>query len=445
MKSLVNRISLLLTVLSFAGTIAIKPVLSQTAVPPQFKALDQENVTAAVPLIEQSWQNEFESYFKTTFSTQSMTAQNIADTLGKIASQTHKKPAILYIVPRSQQLEIVLITPEGKPIHKRVLEANQEILQKQVQEFITFLTNPLHRNSNRYLRSSQQLYRWMITPIEADLQAQKIETLLFCVGEGLRTVPFAALHDGQKFLVEKYSFSRIPAFTLTDTVYGDLRNSQVLAMGASIFKDQNPLPAVPVELSAIMTNQWRGKSFINQEFTLANLQSQRAATDFKIIHLATHAEFQPGEPRNSYVQLWDSKLRLDQIKQLNLNSPPVELLVLSACRTAIGDEEAELGFAGLAVQARVKSAIASLWDVSDQGTLGLMAEFYRDLKTAPIKAEALRQAQISMIKKQVRLESGQLRTSRGTIALPPALAELENEDFSRPYYWAAFTIVGSPW
>jgi CHAT domain-containing protein len=119
--------------------------------------------------------------------------------------------------------------------------------------------------------------------------------------------------------------------------------------------------------------------------------------------------------------------------------------VLSACKTAIGDEQAELGFAGLAVQTSVKSAIASLWNVSDQGTLALMTEFYRNLKTAPIKAEALRQAQIALLKGQVSLIDGQLNTSEGRIPLPSVLAELENEIYSHPYYWAAFTAVGSPW
>jgi CHAT domain-containing protein len=133
------------------------------------------------------------------------------------------------------------------------------------------------------------------------------------------------------------------------------------------------------------------------------------------------------------------------MRQLRWNNPPVELLVLSACQTAIGDKNAELGFSGLAVQAGVKSAVASLWEVSDEGTLGLMVEFYRDLKTAPIKAEALRQAQIAMLKGQVRLEEGQLHNSRGSISLPPALAALENENLSHPYYWAAFIVVGSPW
>lgn len=444
MKSLISRASLLLTLLHLFGTINISPVQAQT-ISPQLNELDQENLTAAVPLIEQGWQKEFETYFKTNFSDESMTVKNIAATLGKIATQTKKKSAIIYLIPREQQLEIVLVTSDGKPIHKRVLEANQEVLRKQVEEFTDSLTSPLHRNNKRYLQSSQQLYRWMIAPIQKDLQAQNIDTLLFCVGEGLRTLPFAALHDGQQFLIEKYSFSRIPAFKLTDTNYGDLRNSQVLAMGASIFKDNEPLPAVPIELSTISNNQWQGKSFINQDFTLTNFQSQRNLQQFKIIHLATHADFQPGVPRNSYVQFWDEKLTLDRISQLNLNSSVVELLVLSACRTAIGDQDAELGFAGLAVQARVKSAIASLWDVSDQGTLALMTEFYHDLKTASIKAEALQQAQIALLKGKIRLQAGQLQTPRGNIALPPALSTLEPEDLSHPYYWAAFTVVGSPW
>jgi CHAT domain-containing protein len=468
MKSIINRVGLLLSVLHLTGTLSTEALqaqtiiptshsltiktlaqdrvlLSQTTVPPHLNALDQENVLEAVPLIEQFWEKQYGDYFKTNFSFQSMQAKNIAETLSKIATQTDKKSAVIYLIPRSQRLELVLITAQGQPVYKRVLEAKREVLLKQVQELNNFVVNPVYRNNNRYLSSAQQLYRWMISPIEADLQAQGIDTLLFCVGEGLRTLPFAALHDGQQFLVEKYGFSRIPAFKLTDTVYADLRNSQVLAMGASEFKDQNSLPAVPLELAAIRKNQWQGKSFLNQDFTLTNLQSQRTSQPFKIIHLATHAEFQPGVSSNSYIQFWDTKLTLDRMKHLGWNDPIVELLVLSACRTALGDKDAELGFAGLAVQARVKSVVASLWNVSDQGTFALMAEFYRNLKTAPIKAEALRQAQISMLKGQARLQDGHLQSARGNITLPSLLAQLENEDLSHPYYWAAFTVVGNPW
>jgi CHAT domain-containing protein len=123
----------------------------------------------------------------------------------------------------------------------------------------------------------------------------------------------------------------------------------------------------------------------------------------------------------------------------------VELLVLSACRTALGDEQAEFGFAGLAVLAGAKSAVASLWSISDQGTLGLMTTFYEQLGKAPIKAEALRQAQIAMLKGQVRLEGGKLRTPNAEIPLPPDLVALGDQKLEHPYYWSAFTMIGNPW
>jgi len=123
----------------------------------------------------------------------------------------------------------------------------------------------------------------------------------------------------------------------------------------------------------------------------------------------------------------------------------VELLVLSACRTAVGDEDAELGFAGLAVQAGVKSALASLWYVSDEGTLGLMTQFYQQLKVAPIKAEALRRAQLAMMKGEVRIVGGQLQEGGEKMPLPPELAKLGDKSLEHPYYWAAFTMIGSPW
>jgi CHAT domain-containing protein len=138
---------------------------------------------------------------------------------------------------------------------------------------------------------------------------------------------------------------------------------------------------------------------------------------------------------------------LNQLEELKLSNPQVELLVLSACTTAVGDEQAELGFAGLAVHAGVKSALASLWYVSDVGTLGLMTEFYQQLRTAPIKAEALRQAQLAMLRGEVRLQDGYLVRSGNNQALPlpSELAARGDRNLSHPYYWAAFTMIGSPW
>jgi CHAT domain-containing protein len=237
----------------------------------------------------------------------------------------------------------------------------------------------------------------------------------------------------------------MPSLSLTDTRYVDVRNLEVLAMGASEFTDQNPLPAVPVELATIADKLWQGESFLNSTFTPQRLKTVRNRTPFGILHLATHGEFKSGKPENSYIQFWDTRLSLNQIRELGLSNPPVELMVLSACRTALGDKEAELGFTGLAVQAGVKSALGSLWYVSDEATLGLMTTFYSQLKEVPIKAEALRQAQLAMIRGEVRVENGQLVTPNQIIPLPPKLADLPDRELTHPYYWSAFTLVGSPW
>lgn len=415
----------------------------------------QANFTKAVTAIEQTWEKDYETYFGLDLSMQSLKVDEISATLGKIARQTGKKPALVYVVPGSKQLQVLLVMPQSQLIRRSIPEANGSVLLDVVQKFNQEITDPRKRTKTSYLATSKQLYQWLIAPLEPSLEAQNIDTLIFCLGGGLRTLPLAALNNGQQFLVEKYSIGLIPAFNITNTIYKDSKNSLVLAMGASKFTDKTSLPAVPVELSAIFKNfsgvqspgPWQGKSLLNQRFTVNNLKSQRASQLFGIVHLATHAEFLPGEPSNSYIQFWDTKLWLNQMRQLQWNNPLVELLVLSACRTALGDKDAERGFAGLAVQSGVKSALASLWSVSDEGTLALMVEFYQQLRIAPIKAEALRQAQIAMLRGEVRLEAGKLRgsTLRGGVSLPQNLAILENQNFSHPYYWAAFTMIGNPW
>ena len=417
------------------------------------RILDRGELTEAVNRIEQGWEEDYQKYFDENFAAPLQKAEEIAKTLSRLAAQTKKKPALIYAIPRTDQLELILILPDRPPILRSVPEAKRQNLLPTVKDFSSEITNPRKLNTTSYLETAQKLYTWIIAPLETDLQTEKIETLLFCVGEGLRTLPLAAMHDGQQFLVQKYSLARIPAFKLTDSNYADLRNAQVLAMGASIFSERSnkqPLPAVPLELSAI-ARQWPGQSFLNQDFTIVNLQSQRLQQRYGIIHLATHAEFRPGTPNNSYIQFWDTQLGLDRMRDLKWNTPPLELLVLSACRTALGDKEAELGFAGLALQSGAKSALASLWYVSDAGTLALMSEFYQQLKlsdskNAPIiKAEAMRQAQIAAIEGKVNIENGQLRSSRGEILLPPDIPKLDTENLSHPYYWAAFSIIGSPW
>ncbi len=343
----------------------------------------------------------------------------------------------------SDQLELLIISADEPPIRRRIAGVTRGKVLEVAQEFRRNITNV--RIPRDYITPGQQLYQWLVAPLEENLQAQEIDNLAFVMDAGLRSLPVAALHDGKGFLVERYSVGLMPSLSLTDTRYVDIRNVGVLAMGADTFQDLNPLPAVPLELSAIAGPLWQGKAFLNEAFTLENLKQIRSSQPFGIIHLATHGEFQSGKASNSYIQLWNQKLRLDQLRQLGLNNPPTELLVLSACRTALGDREAELGFAGLAIQAGVKSALGSLWYVSDAGTLGFMTSFYDHLQQAPIKAEALRQAQLAMLNGEVRLEEKQLIAGDVQIPLNPELAKLGDQDFTHPYYWSALTLVGSPW
>ncbi|HEY9614932.1 CHAT domain-containing protein, partial [Allocoleopsis sp.] len=412
---------------------------------------DQTNLSLNVnsPLgvgqIDKLFEKEYEKYFRENLTNEVVTVETIRDTLKTIHSQTQTSPVVIYARSLPDSLELILVPPEGIPIYKIVPQANATALKKTLAEFRQTISD--RDRPTAYLAPAQQLYQWMIAPLKSDLEKLNIDTLIFCMDAGLRTVPMAALHDGKQFLVEKYSIGSIPSVSLTNTRYNPVKDVQVLAMGASKFSPPlKPLPAVPVELNAITEQVWRGKSFLNEGFTLNNLKSQRQ--QYKIIHLATHADFKPGDASKSYIQLWDTQLKINQLHQLGWYEPPqVELLVLSACKTAVGDIDAELGFAGLAVQAGVKSALASLWYVSDGGTLALMSAFYHQLSQPDvnIKALALRRAQIAMLRGETRVENGKLHVPglHEPIPLPPELAE--NQDFSHPYYWAAFTMIGSPW
>ncbi|MBD6615513.1 CHAT domain-containing protein [Komarekiella sp. 'clone 1'] len=450
--AVMNKINFLTLTFLITGLINPTPVSAEAITSSQAisnLSLQAPNVPVPKDVVaeqEKIWKKTYENYIGSSFSNELMTAKAISYTLRRIKTQTGKNSAVVYLIPTEKQLKILLVTPKNNPVTKNIQAANKEALLKITKQFQTELSNPREVDNTNYLASAKQLYQWLIAPIEKDLKAENIDTLVFCVGVGLRSVPFSALHDGKQFLVEKYSVSLIPAFSLTDTRHSDIRNFSVLAMGASQFKNLEPLPAVPIELSTIVQNKG-GSHFLNDKFTLENLRSQRKQKPYKIIHLATHGVFQPGSASNSYIQFWNTKLQLNQLRQLQLNIPPVELLVLSACRTALGDQQAELGFSGLALEAGVKSAMGSLWSVSDAGTLALMTEFYKHLRTSPIKAEALRQTQIGMLNKQIQIKQGQLRQAglRAGTPLPPEIAQLGDFNLSHPYYWAAFTMIGSPW
>lgn len=413
------------------------------------------NVENPLPVnqIDKLFEEQYEEYFWKNITDEVVTVEILQETLKTIKSQAGKSAVVVYVRPYLDELELLLVLPEGYPIRKVIPQANRAVLEQTINKFQETVQKTT--DNERYKVPAKQLYEWLIAPIESNLKALGIDTLIFCMDAGLRQIPLAALYDGKQFLVEKYSLGSVPSISLTNTSYKALKDSQVLAMGASDFEawrkyDLDNLPAVPEELNVITQQLWSGKSFLNEQFTLDNLKTQTRQQPFEIIHLATHARFQQEDASNSYIQLWDTQLKLNDLRELGWNQlPQVELLVLSACRTTLGDLKAELGFGGLAVQAGVKSALGSLWSSDDEGTLALMSKFYEQLSQpdVTIKAEALRRAQVAMLRKQVRLENGQLQGvgKQGAIPLPPELARKGNMDFSHPYYWAGFTIVGSPW
>ncbi|MDB9314601.1 CHAT domain-containing protein [Spirulina sp. CS-785/01] len=342
----------------------------------------------------------------------------------------------------SDELELRLLTATGNVIIQRIPGATRANVRAVARELRLSTRN--RNRTTAFMESAQQLYQWIIAPLEEELEAQGVENLSLILDRGLLSLPFAAFHDGEEFLIEKYSLGLIPSASFIDPRPWQRDETEVLAMGAESFTTLESLPSVPVEVERI-TQTWPGESFLNEEFSVQNLQRAREKNDYNIIHLATHAEFNPGRPSNSYIQFSDQRLTLDRLPQLKLDDPVVDLLVLSACQTALGDPDAELGFAGLSIMAGVKSALGSLWSVNDLGTLALMTHFYDSLQDAPIKAEALRQAQLAMLRGEVQVDGERLRGPRGNVSLPTPLQQLNDVNLNHPYFWSGFTMIGSPW
>ena len=441
--------------------------------------------------IETSVSAQFEdqlSLAKEDEQNEPVTLTQVQDTLNQVRQTTGVRSGLVYayFVPDAasndsvlassdrtphpeDQLEIMLISAGSDPVRKRQWGVTRADVEAAATTFRYQATSQFSRPS-QYLPSAQQLYRWLIAPIETSLTEENINNLAMIMDEGLRTLPLAALHDGNQFLVEKYSIGLMPTFSLTNFGANDIARNQtarnqtegasrfasqsadpkgrqqVLAMGASQFKNQPPLPAVAAELSFISDNLWLGSTFLNETFTFDNLKSQVASQRYNIVHLATHAIFEVGDPQESYIQLWDRRLGLLQLKELGFSESSIDLIILSACSTAMGDRNSEYGFAGFAVNAGSQSAMASLWPVSDEGTLGFMTQFYKHLTQVPIRSEALREAQIALIKGDVGIRNGTIYgADNETLTFISELEQSGSWDFSHPFYWSAFTMIGNPW
>ena len=401
-----------------------------------------------VARLDNDFSAEYSEYFAggvTPLDAPKTQISDMREAMGRVSREFNLQTGLAYVHLQPEAIEISILTADGVPI-RHIQPIDRDEFLKTLADFRNHLVNLRLRRLERHQEYGAQLYDWIMRPIEAELEARGIDTLMFAMDAGLRSLPLAALYNGEEYLVEKYSLSLIPSLGLVDTNYRSVVGQPVQAMGASEFQTLPALPAVPAEL-ATLDRIWGGDVFLNEDFTRTKIVRSRDRNAYPIVHLATHGEFTSGSVSSSYLQLWDERISLDRIRNLGWNSPPVDLLVLSACRTALGDEQAELGFAGLAVAAGVKTAIASLWYVDDTATFMLMTALYDYLATAPIKAEALRSAQRAMIDGTVRVEDGMLIVEGidEPIPLPESLHRLSGRDFSHPYYWSAFTAIGSPW
>ncbi len=420
---------------------------------------------------EERFTNDFVAHFGLT-PPKIVTIDEQRDILRQVERETGIKPGLIYIsfVPASlspasvsglvagaekpaqiaerpdDQLEVLVVTAQGNVVRRRIPQATRATVMQLATKFRREVSDPRKTRSTTYLPMAQQFYRWMIAPIQQELELRQINNLVFLMDTGLRSLPVAALHNGQQFLVEHYSIGLMPSVSLADTRYQDIKDAQLLTLGISeSVQGQEPLPAVQVEVATLVNSLWSGSAFLNQTATLSTLKSARQNRPYGIIHLATHADFLPGSLSESYIQLWDQRLQLDQIRQLGWNDPQVQLLVLSACSTALGDREAELGFGGLAVQSGVKSALASLWAVNDAATAALITRFYKDLQSARIKAEALQQTQLAMIRGQVFIRDNQIQGVEGDGIPLPEDSSSRDENLVHPYFWSSFTMIGTPW
>ena len=255
---------------------------------------------------------------------------------------------------------------------------------------------------------AEQLYRQIITPLEPALQAANINTLVFIHDGFLRSVPMAALHDGQQFLIETYAIATTPALTLTAPAAQRPENMQALVLGSSQAllvegRRFRALPSVPIEVESVVAQLPGSQAFLDDAFSENQLKEALQTGGVSILHLATHGLFSPDPDDNFIITGQGEKVTFGQLESFiragTAGNQQIDLVMLTACETATGDDRATLGLAGVAIRAGARSAIASLWQADDRATAQITQDFYRFLQAPNLnKAQALQQAQIQAIR-----------------------------------------------
>lgn len=374
-------------------------------------SMKQADLRDARQGLEQTKIAELQDYFLDPCVT---SAQAKATGLEEVSDDT----AILYPVLLTNRTELLISLKSG--IEQITIPVSRNKLTTEIRSFRKSLEDV---NSRQYLLHAQTLYDWIIRPAGDYLSANHIATLVIIPGGPFRTIPFAAFHDGKQFLIEKYAVVYTPGLMLTDASPLTRTNLNILVGGLTESVSGYPaLPAVTGEISSIRTTFGTDREtiLVDKEFVLTKLENELTSNPYNVVHIASHGVFER-DVRNSFILTYDDKLTMDKLEDYmqfrRFSEDSIELLTLSACQTAAGDDRAALGLAGIAIKAGARSALGTLWYISDLATSLLISEFYHELLDESIsKAKALQTSQISI---------------------------LSDTRFKHPVFWAPYLLIGN--
>lgn len=370
----------------------------------------QENLKQARAVMESLQLTELDNFFRSAC----LDGQIIS-----IEDIDQQSAAVVYPILLKDRIELITSLPQQDELQHRTIPISQAEVEETIKKLREEIEKPFTFIESKEL--GQVVYNWLIQPLHVGLEESQADTLVFVLDGALRNLPLSALYDGEKYLIEKYALALAPGMQLINTEPLQGRELKVIAAGISEEKPPYaPLKFVKQELDKI-SQLVTSAVLLDRDFTSAALREQIQSLPYPIVHLATHGKFS-SEAEKTFLLAWDKEINVTQLNELLRNSEqvrpePIELLVLSACETAAGDDRAALGLAGVSVQAGARSTLASLWSLDDQSTASLIGEFYDELVQSKVsKAKALQKAQIAMIK---------------------------DPDFRHPAHWSAFVLVGN--
>ncbi|MFB2982480.1 CHAT domain-containing protein [Microseira sp. BLCC-F43] len=392
----------------------------------QSQPATQNNLEFARNIIQSLELAELEKFFRCSL------VENNPKQLDEIINQQSQTAAI-YPIILDNRLEIILKLPNQPLIHRWTDLPSPEEVENTLNNLFVALSK-LADLETTVLPLSQTVYDWLIKPIKPDLK--QIKTLIFVLDSDLRKIPLASLYDSEhkQYLVQQYATAIVPSSQVL--VSKSKQFNRVLMAGLSGSRDLirrqqefrfAGLNHIKSELQQIQTTLQQLKIdstiLIDDKFKTENFLTQINSADYNAIHLATHGNFS-FDPKLTFILTASPEpidvLQLPEILRIRSQSrsEEISLLVLSACQTAQGDKRATLGLAGVAVKSGARSTLGTLWQVDDASTSTLMSRFYQGLALNKLtKAEALQQAQLSMLK-----DSGNQQ---------------------HPYYWSPYILVGN--